>query len=61
MEHTNIPDKNLINTVKELEQDPVNSHQAQQMQQDKNDRRKEMIKDLDEVVKFKNNDQHPHR
>ena len=45
MEHSNIPDKNLTNVVKELDRDPVNSHQAQQMQQDKNDRRKEMIKD----------------
>ncbi|MBD2871663.1 hypothetical protein [Paenibacillus arenilitoris] len=32
-------DKNLSNVVEALEQDPVNSHQAQQLQQDKNDRR----------------------
>jgi hypothetical protein len=34
-----IPDKNLQNVVEELEQDSVNSHQAQQLQQDTNDRR----------------------
>ncbi|MFC4601795.1 hypothetical protein [Cohnella hongkongensis] len=33
------PDKNLSNVVEELERDPVNAHQAQQMQQQKNDRR----------------------
>ncbi|GIP40912.1 hypothetical protein J31TS4_41920 [Paenibacillus sp. J31TS4] len=32
-------DKNLQNTVKELEAEAVNSHNAQQLQQDKNDRR----------------------
>ncbi|WP_239618948.1 hypothetical protein [Cohnella mopanensis] len=32
-------DKNLSNVVEELAQEPVNSHQAQQIQQDKNDRR----------------------
>ncbi|BBI30700.1 hypothetical protein [Cohnella abietis] len=32
-------DKNLSNVVEELEQSPVNSHQAQQVQQKKNDRR----------------------
>ena len=32
-------DKNLSNVVKELENSPVNSHQAQQNQQKKNDRR----------------------
>ncbi len=32
-------DKNLSNVAEELEQNPVNSHQAQQLQQDKNDRR----------------------
>ncbi|PRX60231.1 hypothetical protein B0G52_12986 [Cohnella sp. SGD-V74] len=32
-------DKNLRNVVKDLENNPVNSHQAQQNQQKKNDRR----------------------
>ena len=40
-------DKNLQNTVEDLEQTPVNSHQAQQMQQEQNDRRKEMISNDD--------------
>lgn len=39
------PDKNLINTVKNLETTPVTSQQAQQFQQKKNDRRKEMLQD----------------
>lgn len=33
------PDKNLQNTVKELDQEAVNSHDRQQNQQDTNDRR----------------------
>jgi len=32
-------DKNLRKVVRDLEQTPVNSHHAQQLQQDKNDRR----------------------
>lgn len=32
-------DKNLSNVVEDLEQTPVNSHQAQQLQQQTNDRR----------------------
>ncbi|SYX87070.1 hypothetical protein [Paenibacillus alvei] len=32
-------DKNLSSVVKDLEQAPVNSHHAQQLQQDHNDRR----------------------
>ncbi|HTG68506.1 MAG TPA: hypothetical protein VL921_04535 [Candidatus Udaeobacter sp.] len=31
-------DKNLSNVVEALDIEPVNSHQAQQLQQDKNDR-----------------------
>lgn len=31
-------DKNLQNVTDELEHTPVNSHQAQQLRQDKNDR-----------------------
>ncbi|MFD0713387.1 hypothetical protein [Paenibacillus sp. GCM10027626] len=34
-----ITDKNLSNVVDELESTPVNSHQAQQLQQQTNDRR----------------------
>lgn len=33
-------DKNLQNTAEELDRNPVNSHQAQQLQQDQNDRRR---------------------
>lgn len=33
------PDKNLSNVVEDLAKDPVNSHQAQQQQQQTNDRR----------------------
>ncbi|WP_197259441.1 hypothetical protein [Paenibacillus dendritiformis] len=32
-------DKNLRNVIDDLDADPVNSHQAQQLQQDRNDRR----------------------
>ncbi|MBB3073267.1 hypothetical protein FHS14_006304 [Paenibacillus baekrokdamisoli] len=32
-------DKNLSNVVEDLDKNPVNSHQAQQIQQDTNDRR----------------------
>lgn len=39
------PDKNLINTVKELEETPVNSLEAQQQQQAHNDRRKQALHD----------------
>lgn len=34
-------DKNLSNVVEELNETPVNSHHAQQIQQDENDRRHE--------------------
>lgn len=37
----NQPDKNLINEVKDLESTPVNSLDAQQQQQARNDRRKQ--------------------
>ncbi|WP_169834467.1 hypothetical protein [Paenibacillus donghaensis] len=43
---TNHPDKNLINTVKELDATPVNSQEAQQ-QQARNDRRKQALHDSD--------------
>lgn len=32
-------DKNLTNEIEQLAATPVNAHQAQQLQQDKNDRR----------------------
>ncbi|BFH71779.1 MAG: hypothetical protein E6230_26535 [Paenibacillus dendritiformis] len=32
-------DKNLRNVIDDLDTDPVNSHHAQQIQQDRNDRR----------------------
>ncbi|ULO05004.1 hypothetical protein H1230_17925 [Paenibacillus sp. 19GGS1-52] len=44
LEHTPQPDKNLINTVKDLEKEPVTSQQAQQMGQKKKDLRKDMIR-----------------
>lgn len=40
MSETNgLADKNLSNVAKDLAQNPVNSHQAQQLQQKTNDRR----------------------
>jgi hypothetical protein len=48
-------DKNLKNVVKELAQDPVNSHHAQQLQQDKNDRRHQDALNHDQPVDL----QHP--
>lgn len=38
---TNRPDKNLLNEVADLESTPVNSLDAQQKQQARNDRRKQ--------------------
>lgn len=35
------PDKNLRNAAEELADRPVNAHQAQQVQQQKNDRRRQ--------------------
>lgn len=34
-----LPDKNLSNVVEDLAQNPVNSHQAQQLQQKSQDRK----------------------
>lgn len=39
MTKQNAEDKNLQNVVEDLQQSPVNSQQAQQIQQDTNDRR----------------------
>jgi len=43
-------DKNLSGVVKDLETTPVNSHQAQQIQQDANDRRHQDMLNHDEPV-----------
>ncbi|WP_199794876.1 hypothetical protein [Paenibacillus faecalis] len=43
--NTNQPDKNLTNTVKDLDSVPTTSHEAQQQQQKRNDRRKEALHD----------------
>lgn len=40
-------DKNLTNVAEALSVNPVNSHQAQQLQQDKNDRRHQDLLNLD--------------
>ncbi|MGG1312808.1 MULTISPECIES: hypothetical protein [Cohnella] len=50
-------DKNLRNVVKDLDQTPVNSLQAQQMQQQSNDRRHQDALNHDETE----NDLHPKR
>ena len=39
MTHKAKPDENLEGVTADLAQTPVNAHQAQQLQQDKNDRR----------------------
>ncbi|WEK54320.1 MAG: hypothetical protein P0Y55_17560 [Candidatus Cohnella colombiensis] len=44
------PDKNLSNVVEDLGQNPVNSHQAQQLQQQKNDRRHQAAQNHDQTV-----------
>lgn len=49
-------DKNLSNVVEDLDRNPVNSHQAQQLQQDKNDRRHQDLLNHDEQTDL----QHPH-
>jgi len=51
---TNQPDKNLINTVEKLDETPVNSLDAQQQQQARNDRRKQALHDSD--GKYKENE-----
>lgn len=48
------PDKNLVNTVKRLEETPVTSHEAQQLQQARNDRRKQALHNSD--GKYKENE-----
>jgi hypothetical protein len=41
-------DKNLMNVVEHLDRNPVNSHHAQQLQQDANDRRNQAAMDHDD-------------
>ncbi|CAH1191547.1 MULTISPECIES: hypothetical protein [Paenibacillus] len=53
------PDKNLINTVEELDQTPVTSQQAQQMEQKKLDVRKEAL--MDDKTTYKKNEQNTYK
>lgn len=48
-------DKNLSNVAEDLDKNPVNSHQAQQVQQDTNDRRHQDLLNHDEPTDL----QHP--
>ncbi|MFB9330777.1 hypothetical protein ACFFSY_32960 [Paenibacillus aurantiacus] len=47
-------DKNLTNVVEALDQEAVNSHHAQQLQQDKNDRRHQDALNHDEPTDLTN-------
>lgn len=47
-------DKNLSNVVEALDVEPVNSHHAQQLQQDKNDRRHQDSLNFDQPTDLKN-------
>lgn len=53
------PDKNLVNTVKELDQNPVTSQEAQQMEQKKSDIRKESLRD--DKTTYKKNEQNTYK
>ncbi|MNH30908.1 hypothetical protein D3C79_912260 [compost metagenome] len=55
----NKPDKNLINTVEELDHTPVTSQQAQQMEQKKLDVRKEAL--MDDKTTYKKNEQNTYK
>jgi hypothetical protein len=46
-------DKNLSNVVEDLEKNPVNSHQAQQIQQQTNDRRHQDALNHDKTTDLK--------
>ncbi|AIQ41499.1 hypothetical protein MKZ24_21750 [Paenibacillus sp. FSL R7-0297] len=59
MEEYTAPDKNLVNTVKELDQDPVTSQEAQQMEQKKSDIRKESLRD--DKTTYKKNEQNTYK
>lgn len=53
------PDKNLMNTVDELDHAPVTSQQAQQMEQKKLDIRKESLRD--DKTTYKKNEQNTYK
>jgi hypothetical protein len=57
--HETTPDKNLINTVEELENAPVNSQEAQQREQKKLDNRKEALRD--DRTTYKKNEQNTYK
>ncbi|AIQ18203.1 MULTISPECIES: hypothetical protein [Paenibacillus] len=59
MPHETTPDKNLINTVEELENAPVNSQEAQQREQKKLDNRKESLRD--DRTTYKKNEQNTYK
>jgi hypothetical protein len=59
VEEFTTPDKNLVNTVKELDQDPVTSQEAQQMEQKKSDIRKESLRD--DKTTYKKNEQNTYK
>lgn len=59
MEQHTTPDKNLINTVEDLEHTPVTSQQAQQMEQKKLDIRKESLSD--DKTTYKKNEQNTYK
>ncbi|WP_438492785.1 hypothetical protein [Paenibacillus sp. IHBB 3054] len=59
MPHETTPDKNLINTVEELENAPVNSQEAQQREQKKLDIRKESLRD--DRTTYKKNEQNTYK
>ncbi|MEK5028609.1 hypothetical protein [Paenibacillus sp. FSL M7-1046] len=59
MPHETTPDKNLINTVGELENAPVNSQEAQQREQKKLDNRKESLRD--DRTTYKKNEQNTYK
>jgi hypothetical protein len=46
-------DKNLSNVAEDLDRNPVNSHHAQQLQQDVNDRRHQDLLNHDEETDLK--------
>ncbi|MNI96288.1 hypothetical protein D3C73_1546980 [compost metagenome] len=53
------PDKNLVNTVDELDHPAVTSQQAQQMEQKKLDIRKESLRD--DKTTYKKNEQNTYK
>ncbi|CQR55794.1 hypothetical protein JI735_24380 [Paenibacillus sonchi] len=59
MENHTKPDKNLINTVEELDRVAVTSQEAQQMEQKKLDIRKESLRD--DKTTYKKNEQNTYK